>query len=467
MVNSIDDLIQYFKLNLSHKNLDQIQKLLDNSNNKSSDDIKDFLLWAKNTKNIKVVSQDIPSHILKESILHDIKVECRGPDDKIYDSNAEIRARIARGNTILEINNNGTKNYKLIIYALRKFTGGLGDEDDIDRKSGEWKNYFLKDYSSVTSVISLQKENGEAAHLSCVWKDNEFAICAGSKNVHIIFKNKEDLLNYSEQRYSYAKLIGLAVLRHLEKLKPDLRTLFLSFLVQFNLTVIFEILNPETQHVEDLSYLKEPLLKFITFTSNTIEFKPQSLCSMTPDCALELGNLFELSCVKMEFVDKNGIENHLLNIRKDHGYEGVVLYFLDSENNVIGLLKKKTTWYIILRAIREKLRHHISPKNTETISDLENRIKKRLTEIKKWIGFDDEDYERWLKTSVEFINWFDKKYHENLISKDDFQNKFPVLWTRYLNETNSTDKIKINISKSVLTDTHIDEISRELKSVAI
>ena len=39
-------------------------------------------------------------------------------------------------------------------------------------------------------VAVLQKANGEAAHLSCRWVDNEFLICAGSKNVHLVFKNK-------------------------------------------------------------------------------------------------------------------------------------------------------------------------------------------------------------------------------------------------------------------------------------
>ena len=44
-------------------------------------------------------------------------------------------------------------------------------------------------------------------------------------------------------------------------------------------------------------------------------------------------------------------------IRRDYGYEGEVLYFLDDINDVIGLLKKKTAWYVICRAIREKVAH--------------------------------------------------------------------------------------------------------------
>ncbi len=30
------------------------------------------------------------------------------------------------------------------------------------------------------------------------------------------------------------------------------------------------------------------------------------------------------------------------------------MYFMDSKANVIGLLKKKTAWYVLCRAIREK-----------------------------------------------------------------------------------------------------------------
>ena len=77
-----------------------------------------------------------------------------------------------------------------MIYGLRKFTGGLGDEDDIDRKSGQWNKYFLTDFKNIKHVIVLQKANGEAAHVSCLWINDNFLICAGSKNVHLVFRKK-------------------------------------------------------------------------------------------------------------------------------------------------------------------------------------------------------------------------------------------------------------------------------------
>lgn len=125
-----------------------------------------------------------------DACLYDIKIKSRGPDDRIYDRNEDLRAKIARGNSILEYEENGTVVYKLLIYAFRKFTGGLGDEDEFDRKKEEWKKYFLKDINYSKHVISLQKANGEAAHLSCSWINTDFLLCAGSKNVHLVFKNK-------------------------------------------------------------------------------------------------------------------------------------------------------------------------------------------------------------------------------------------------------------------------------------
>jgi len=51
---------------------------------------------------------------------------------------------------------NGKKTLDLVIYALRKFTGGLGDEDDFDREENDWQKYFLKDINKTgTSSIDF------------------------------------------------------------------------------------------------------------------------------------------------------------------------------------------------------------------------------------------------------------------------------------------------------------------------
>jgi hypothetical protein len=76
-------------------------------------------------------------------------------------------------------------------------------------------------------------------------------------------------------------------------------------------------------------------------------------------------------------------------------YEGKVLYFLDSNENVFGVLKKKTAWYIILRALREKACSFCSPKNSHSAEDIKKKVTKRIAEIQDWLGYSDEYRKAW------------------------------------------------------------------------
>ncbi|KAH3768717.1 hypothetical protein DPMN_169934 [Dreissena polymorpha] len=48
----------------------------------------------------------------------------------------------------------------------------------------------LQPIEETDFVVSTCKANGEAAHLSCIEVDGEYVLCGGSKNVHLLFKNK-------------------------------------------------------------------------------------------------------------------------------------------------------------------------------------------------------------------------------------------------------------------------------------
>lgn len=63
----------------------------------------------------------------------------------------------------------------------------------------------------------------------------------------------------------------------------------LDFMVQTELTAIFEILNPKHQHVEDLSHLPTSELKFICWTSSELEScDDQKICNMPPHIGIEV-----------------------------------------------------------------------------------------------------------------------------------------------------------------------------------
>ena len=54
------------------------------------------------------------------------QVFSKGPDDKVYNANKDLREKVARGNSVLYINDLESKTIEqdCIIFALRKFTGG-------------------------------------------------------------------------------------------------------------------------------------------------------------------------------------------------------------------------------------------------------------------------------------------------------------------------------------------------------
>jgi hypothetical protein len=138
--------------------------------------------------------------------------------------------------------------------------------------------------------------------------------------------------------------------------------------------------------------------------------------------------MFAISTVKCEKLALSEIDSYMVKVRQAVGYEGVVMYFLDSDMNTVGLLKKKTTWYIVIRAIREKLRSYLSPNRKCSVSELKHSIRKRLREIQNWIGFDDNYLTEWSMMSTNFADWFVTALNSKLIAREDFYSKFPTLW---------------------------------------
>merc|ERR1712002_604716 len=121
------------------------------SENDASEMSKSWLKFCSGCKNtVKVLEYDIPDLVCPKNLnmaLTDIKVFSKGPDDKVYNANKELREKVARGNSILYINDSESNKteYDCIIFALRKFTGGMGDEDEDQPESNQvWLNYFLQ-----------------------------------------------------------------------------------------------------------------------------------------------------------------------------------------------------------------------------------------------------------------------------------------------------------------------------------
>ena len=106
----------------------------------------------------------------------------RRPDDKVYNAHEYLRKNVARGNSVLYIHNLETNEvqYDGVIFALRKFTGEIGDDDDdIPDSNTVWQKYFTQKVNSAVKIVCTEKANGEAAHLSARFINDQFYLILG------------------------------------------------------------------------------------------------------------------------------------------------------------------------------------------------------------------------------------------------------------------------------------------------
>lgn len=89
--------------------------------------------------------------------------------------------------------------------------------------------------------------------------------------------------------------------------------------------------------------------------------------------------------------------------------EGEVWYLLNEQKNTIGLIKVKTAWYTILRALREKAVYCFTTARKRPDWSLHDRIMsthKRFREIQFWLKFSDNYLRQWKVRSLGLFSLF-------------------------------------------------------------
>ncbi|CAF0915718.1 unnamed protein product [Rotaria sp. Silwood1] len=432
---------------------------------RSTPAVNSYMQWIRSRgKNIKAGSKTIQSSILgpkiNEGELIDVRISCRGPDDKLYDRDEQLRQRLPRGCTLIQCKLKDEAHPRLDfgLFALRKFSGGLGDDDDREDDNQGWLRYFLEHPQTASQIICTRKINGEACHLSCIAlpPDNRLMLIAGSKNVHLCFRTHSDISMYgNESTYNYASSFCHTILDVLSSM-PDKGSMLLNFLSLTRYTAVFEILNYSHQHIVNLSYLKNEnngsQLKFITFSQVPQDFEQivTNLCALPPDYAIEIARCLHLSTTDYDIIENqpNLLNEYLTSIKYRHECEGSVLYFLNKNDQVIGLLKKKTIWYVILRAIREKARPMLAgwEKNHKLdLSDTIDRTSRRLNAIQKWLRFSNEILDQWKMLAGQFLKWLAEGAKKKVITRNNVADEYPMLWSKFLRETNNVDDFMIKM----------------------
>lgn len=84
---------------------------------------------------------------------------------------------------------------------------------------------------------------------------------------------------------------------------------------------------------------------FITWTFNdTLLDNDRKMRCIPPHVAIEIAKTLGLDTISYEEVPLEELDMKFRDVRNGYRYEGKVYYFLDSAGEVLGLLKKKTTW---------------------------------------------------------------------------------------------------------------------------
>ncbi|CAL4106989.1 unnamed protein product, partial [Meganyctiphanes norvegica] len=376
------------------------------SSNVLSKKLYDFSMEKLKQKMVRVVDQGIPDGIFPNHItgkLYDIKVGGSGPDDKMYNNNADLRKFVPRGTTIMTINGiDSEESLDVVLYANRKFTGGVGDEDETQPESNDiWRKYCLDNPDEADKVVAMEKMNGEAAHFSGRFIDDKFYIITGSKNVHMLIGCEEDIEKYEGIRYSNAKVIASALWKHLSQMEEKHRQILFSLLHHTKGTVVCEILLPDNHHIVNLSDVKEPSLHVLTFTPNVSDDADISLTALPPHHWLDCMSALGFTVAPYEIVDRKDVDSFIKKSRNEVNTEGHVLYYMKNSNgyeNTIGMAKTKTVWYVLLRALREKVVFAFTTAKKRHSWSLEERINathKRFREIQNWLKFSNEYLAEW------------------------------------------------------------------------
>lgn len=405
---------------------------------------KKIKTWIAQNK-VSLIDADVPSTILPfgyTASLVDVKVKSRGPDDTIYKNNPEIRSMIPRGLTLIHLHGQ-EKKFDVILYANKKFTGGVGDEDESQPENDDsWREYCLAPPETATDLICMTKLNGEAAHFSGRFLCGQFYIITGSKNVHMILKNKDEIDLYEGSRYSVAKVIARAVFEALEKLDQESRHLVYSLLHHTKSTVLSEILQPKHQHIVNLSSIEKPGINVIMLTPTFIDEEESSLTAFPPHHMLDMMGALGFTCTPFMVTSPDTMPEQKERVRNELYKEGEVMYFVNGKGETIGIAKVKTCWYVVLRALREQTVNSFTAAKKRENWTLQGRIAlahKRLNSIQHWLCFSNEYLAKWKKLSAGFLTWLHNEINNRREIATNIRPHFPIMWERFLREEDETD----------------------------
>ena len=244
-----------------------------------------------------------------------------GIDDPVYGKNKTIWEAVPRGQArVFFESSSGSWTQQCSLVGNRKF--GYRD----DRGYGE-------PMSSVNSIVAIEKENGECAHIAAFeFKGDKFWVI-GSKHVHLTFRDgrdaEKDLLEYEDiDRFRFALRIAGLFLSVLGKAFPNpaRRLEFHAAMSRARWTACAEAIFSDSQHIVD--YQGKNDLRFFALCHDVPSAPPHGLC-VAPETAYQFFSEFGVPAAprseRMRFPSEEA-DRYFLDVARRINSEGVVVY---------------------------------------------------------------------------------------------------------------------------------------------
>ncbi|XP_076051715.1 uncharacterized protein LOC143031574 [Oratosquilla oratoria] len=375
------------------------------------------------------------------------------PEDWLYSEDEQIRTYIPRGLALLEVDGTVTR---ILVCANKKFSGhedwdeeeDEGATEDGNHDSFSFEKFFdprLNAEKTVSEFVCLEKMNGEAAHISCFERDgdNEIIWVFGSKRRHILARDREDVLAQMEELPLPCK-VGLATFKlfsevcqsdKLENLQRDL--------ARNNWTLVAELMQPDYGHVVPIHrHFKENELVFLTCTPAspydlTIP-RPFDMLARLKDMGMKTAEVFLKEKRKEDQGEgyRGAIDSIMERVKTDKKFqetEGVVVYMMSKDcEHTIGLLKAKSSKYIVKRAIRVKTAYFVKQYDKEkklSLDVIKKSMADRVTELNASYVQMGEEFELfWIRIAQSWVDWF---FGKEIYKIHDFTGNFPRLWCMF------------------------------------
>lgn len=337
-------------------------------------------------------------------------------DDAIYTASQFLRLHMPRGMAVYD---DGTDFF--VIRGFLKFTGlSSGDEDEASTATDNTGAFLYggKTMSDCSRFIVTEKSNGENGKLAirrC--KDGSYIIFAGSKNAMKYWKRGDSipLAEFFSESYVPSEMISLWVHDYCNKANDE----FFKTVTDNEWTLMFEINHPDSEHVFPIEEMRMDFVSILDSKAHPIN------CQTT----FEFFSTHSLTCVPYSIHCSDELVKIVEDTRNRTDTEGVVIYLYD-DKQCIGLIKIKTDYYVVARAIRECFKHFIHPalagnltdgpisgkskpkkpmSTLNAFSDVEDRIQKRMRKMTHLSNYE-ERFPEWINTGMTFVSFWRDNY---------------------------------------------------------